>query len=551
MKVLLCGINSKYIHSNLAIRYLKAYTEDLNYSCSIKEYNINQRLEIILEDIITEVPDVIAFSAYIWNLDYIEKLSNLIKLVNKDIIIVYGGPEVSYDGKESLKSMAGDFLIEGEGEETFREFIECILDKESTNEKFKRVRGLYSKINNEIFFGGKRELMDFNKVVFPYKEDDDLTNKIVYFESSRGCPFMCKYCLSSTTQGVRFLQLDRVKKELDFFINKGVRLVKFVDRTFNCNHEFAMGVWKYLIERGGETTFHFEVSADLFKDDEIDLLKTAPKGKFQFEVGVQTTNNETLKNINRFVKFEVIKEKVQRLISGNNIHQHLDLIVGLPGENYSSFKKSFNDVYSIKPEMIQIGFLKLLKGSLMRDEMDKWGIESSPYAPYEILKSRDISYEEILKLKRVDFAVDKYHNSGKFNTIIKYFEKQYKEPFDFYYDLGAFFKEKGYFDRNLSSAEFYKVFLDFNIEVLKNSNDILVEIIKFDYLCFNKKRYLPPFLNRYSYDKSKFQNHKEHIEVFKLDILNHINNNSINEGIFYYSFKEDIPTFPIEVFIAD
>lgn len=373
MKVLLCGINSKYIHSNLAIRYLKAYTEDLNYICDIKEYTINHRIENILEDIIMEKPDVIAFSAYIWNLDYIEKLSNLIKLVNKDIIIVYGGPEVSYDGRESLESMAGDFLIEGEGEETYREFIECILDKESTNEKYKRVRGLYSKLNNEIFFGGKRDLMDFNKVKFPYKEDDDLSNKIVYYEASRGCPFKCSYCLSSTTHGVRFLEVERVKKELDFFINKNVRLIKFVDRTFNCNHEFAMEVWSYLIKRGGDTTFHFEVSADLFRDDEIALLKTAPKGKFQFEVGVQTTNNETLRSINRFVKFEVIKEKVQQLISGKNIHQHLDLIVGLPGEDYISFKKSFNDVYSIKPEMIQIGFLKLLKGSQMKEEQQKMG----------------------------------------------------------------------------------------------------------------------------------------------------------------------------------
>lgn len=547
MKVLLCGINSKYIHSNLAIRYLKAFTEDMNYSCTIKEYTINHRLDNILEDIILEEPDIIAFSTYIWNIDYVEKISNLIKAVNGKIIILYGGPEVSYDGKESLNSMSGDFLIEGEGEETYREFIQYMINNESSEEDLKKINGLYSRINGEIFYGGKRELMDFNKVVFPYKEDDDLTNKIVYFESSRGCPFMCKYCLSSTTHGVRFLPLDRVKKELDFFINKNVKLIKFVDRTFNCNHEFAMGVWRHLIERGGDTTFHFEVSADLFREDEIELLKSAPKGKFQFEVGVQTTNNETLRNINRFVNFEVIKEKVEKIISTKNIHQHLDLIVGLPGENYTSFKKSFNDVYGIKPEMIQIGFLKLLKGSLMREEMEKWGIKASPYAPYEILKSKDISYEELLKLKRVEFAVDKYYNSGKFSTIIKYFESKYSEPFDFYYDLGEYFKKKGYFDRNLSAFEYYKVFLEFNEDVLGCENDVLLEIVKFDYLCFNKKRYLPDFLNRYDYDKSKLKDNKNHIEVFKVNILKYIKEDLIETGKYHYCFKEEIPTFPIEI----
>lgn len=547
MKVLLCGINSKYIHSNLAIRYLKAFTEDMNYSCTIKEYTINHRLDNILEDIILEEPDIIAFSTYIWNIDYVEKISNLIKAVNEKIIILYGGPEVSYDGKESLNSMSGDFLIEGEGEETYREFIQYMINNESSEEDLKKIHGLYSKINGEIFYGGKRELMDFNKVVFPYNEDDDLTNKIVYFESSRGCPFMCKYCLSSTTHGVRFLPLDRVKKELDFFINKNVKLIKFVDRTFNCNHEFAMGVWRHLIERGGDTTFHFEVSADLFREDEIELLKSAPKGKFQFEVGVQTTNNETLRNINRFVNFEVIKEKVEKIISTKNIHQHLDLIVGLPGENYTSFKKSFNDVYGIKPEMIQIGFLKLLKGSLMREEMEKWGIKASPYAPYEILKSKDISYEELLKLKRVEFAVDKYYNSGKFSTIIKYFESKYSEPFDFYYDLGEYFKKKGYFDRNLSAFEYYKVFLEFNEDVLGCENDVLLEIVKFDYLCFNKKRYLPDFLNRYDYDKSKLKDNKNHIEVFKVNILKYIKEDLIETGKYHYCFKEEIPTFPIEI----
>lgn len=362
MKILLTALNSQYIHSNLAVRYLKKFTEDLDYECVVREFTINDREEHILEKIIEQKPDVVAFSVYIWNVEMIRRLSKLIKKVDQNIEILYGGPEVSFDSRKFLKENDGDYVIQGEGENTFREFVrykKCEL-------KIDEVRNLYYKVNDEVMENEKRPLMSMDDLKFPYDEDEDLSNKIIYYEASRGCPFNCKYCLSSTSHGVRFLSLDRVYKELDYFINKKVRLVKFVDRTFNCNKKFAMAIWKYLIEKDTNTQFHFEISGDILTDDEIELLKKAPKGRFRFEIGVQTTNNEVLNNINRFVNFDDIKEKVIELRKLTNIVQHLDLIAGLPGEDYNSFINSFNDVYKIKPDEVQLGFLKLLKGSSMR-----------------------------------------------------------------------------------------------------------------------------------------------------------------------------------------
>ncbi|EPY2277432.1 B12-binding domain-containing radical SAM protein [Clostridium sporogenes] len=492
MKALLVAINSKYIHSNLALRYLRANTEDLNYECMLKEFTINDRKENILEKIIMEKADLVAFSCYIWNLEYVEELANLIKLVKPSTEIVFGGPEVSYDSESFLRKVPGEYIIKGEGEETFREFIKCKIENKSLD----KVKGLYIKTLNGIEYTGERHNISMNSVVFPYKKEEDLKNKIVYYEASRGCPFKCKYCLSSTLHGVRFHYIERVKKEIKFLVDKNVKLIKFVDRTFNCNHKFAMEVWEYIINLDTDATFHFEISADLLTKEELDILSKSKEGRIQFEVGVQTTNNEVLKNINRHVNFETIKEKVEELKKLKNIKQHLDLIAGLPGEDYDSFKNSFNDVYSIEPEEIQLGFLKLLKGSPMRLEAEKWGMVYSLYPPYEILSTKDISYEELLILKKVEGVVDKYYNSGKFNNILKYFMGEFKKPFDFYYRLAMFCNDKGYFHRNISGPQYYKVFLEFNEEFLNKNNEFLKEIIKYDYLKFNKKQWLPEFLIR-------------------------------------------------------
>ncbi|MDF2880845.1 MAG: radical protein [Clostridiaceae bacterium] len=500
MKVLLVAINSKFIHSNLAVRYLKKYTEELQYQCRINEFTINDRREKILQHIIEQSPDIVAFSCYIWNKEYVLSLSNLIKLIDSNIKILYGGPEVSYHCEKFLKESSADFLIEGEGEETYFEFISSLISFNNSNStdllnNLMNIKGLYTKHQDEIFYGGKRGLMEINQIEFPYDSIEDLNNKIVYYEASRGCPFNCIYCLSSTVHGVRFLSIERVKKDLMFLINKKVSLIKFVDRTFNCNHEFAYEIWKFLINVKTDTCFHFEISADLFTNDEIELLSLAPKGRFQFEVGVQTTNDNILKNINRYVKFAQIKEKVVELENLKNIKQHLDLIAGLPGEDLESFRVSFNDVYSISPEEIQLGFLKVLKGSLMEDDASKWGIVYSPYPPYEILKSNDLSYSELIMLKKVEAMVDKYYNSGKFKNILKYFSSKYDKPFDFYFALSVFFNDKGYFDRNITSSDYYKIFIEFNEKIFKDNTLYVGELVKFDFLLYNKKKWMPEYFS--------------------------------------------------------
>lgn len=540
MKILLTAINSKFVHSNLAVRYLRAYTKDLDYDCKIREFSINDREEHILKEIIEEKPDVVAISTYIWNVEMAIRLANLIKLVDKNIEILYGGPEVSYDSRLFLKENVGEYVIEGEGEKTYREFVEYKLG----TKKVEDIKGLHYKKDGEVHSNGSRPLMSLDEVVFPYEEDEDLNNKIVYYEGSRGCPFNCKYCLSSTTHGVRFHSIDRVLRELQFFIDKKVKLVKFVDRTFNCNHKYSKAIWDFLIKADTNTKFHFEISADILRNDEIELLRNAPIDRFQFEVGVQTTNDEVLNNINRFVNFSDIKEKVEELLSLRNIKQHLDLIAGLPGEDYNSFVNSFNDVHSIRPEEIQLGFLKLLKGSAMREEGEKYKMVYSPYPPYEILKTDKISYEEILVLKKVENVVDKYYNSQKFNNILNYFYSKFDAPYEFFYELGNFFEKKGYFNRNIGNSEYYKVFLDFNMEILKSDNKYLRDIIKYDYLSFNKKRGIPEYLKN-SIDKSIEEKIKDKyreeysfreysVDCFALDMEVYENNQRVVEKDTYY-----------------
>ncbi|AGX44062.1 B12-binding domain-containing radical SAM protein [Clostridium saccharobutylicum] len=544
MKVLLTAVDSKFIHSNLAVRYLKNFTRDLDYEVKIKEFTINDREGRILEEIIKEKPDIVAFSTYIWNVELISRIANLIKRVDSNIEILYGGPEVSFDSRTFLKNNVGEYVIEGEGEKTYRDFVLHKLGKV----KLEDVKGLHYKIDEVVYSNEKRPLMSMDEIVFPYEEGEDLSNKIVYYEASRGCPFNCKYCLSSTSHGVRFLDIDRVLNDLMYFINKKVRLVKFVDRTFNCNSKFAMAIWEFLIKQDTNTQFHFEISADILKPQEIELLSKAPKGRFRFEVGVQTTNDEVLRNINRFVNFSDIKEKVLEIEALRNIDQHLDLIAGLPGEDYESFEKSFNDMYEIKPEEIQLGFLKLLKGSSMREDADKYGMEFSPYPPYEILKTDKISYEELLKLKKVEEMVDKYYNSQKFKLIIKYFENKFEKPFNFYYSLGMFFENQGYFNKNIGNAEYYKVFLDFNESILKESNEHLKEIVRFNYLIFNKRRGLPEFL-RSDMEKEEEKSIKEklkeqysfkeyHLEKFKIDLEKYIEAGEIVQENTYYLFND-------------
>lgn len=566
LKVILAGINSKFIHSNLAIRYLKTYAEDLDYQCELREFSINDREERILEELLKEKAQIIVFSCYIWNKEMVIALSKLIKLVSPQTEIVYGGPEVSYDGFSFLKDNKGDIIIAGEGEETYKKLIEfkiANINKENRDNKLcglDKISGLYYKQDGEIKFTGNRDKIDINKVKFPYVGDETLHNKILYYEASRGCPFGCKYCLSSTDSKIRFRDIELVKEELSYLMEKKVKLIKFVDRTFNCNVKFAMKIWEFLIEAETETIFHFEISADILTDEEIRLLAKAPKERFQFEVGVQTTNPEILKNINRNVDTKNIAKRVKEIKSLKNIKQHLDLIAGLPGENFQSCKQSFNDIYKMEAEEIQLGFLKIIDGTPMKKEADKWGMINSPYPPYEILQTKDIGYWELIKLKRVEHVVDKYHNSPKYKNILKYLIVHFKTPFDFYFALGEFFEKKGYFNRNISNSDYYKIFVEFNRQALKNEEGDIKEIIKYDYLLFNKKRWIPEFLERLLTnnefkeikrsiltDDSDLNKNKIHIEKFSIDINKFIENNRIVKKNSYFLYENDGFSTPREI----
>lgn len=550
MKVLLAAVNAKFIHSNLAVRYLKAYTKDIEYDCSYMEFSINDRREKVLEALAMEKPDVVAFSCYIWNIDYVKYLGRHLKLVRPECIVMYGGPEVSFDPEQFLSANAGEFVMAGEGEETFRELIIGMLAEDLCAKDFAEkisklsIRGLYTKVSGKVHCGGRRELMDMDRIAFPYDEFSDLENKIVYYEASRGCPFNCKYCLSSTSHGVRFHNIARVKSELAYLSGRGMKLIKFVDRTFNCSKNFAMEIWDYLISLDGSTRYHFEISADILGSEELALLRRAPAGLFQFEVGVQTTNSDVLKNINRNVNFRDIREKVCELEKIRNIKQHLDLIAGLPGEDFGSFRKSFNEVFSIRPEEIQLGFLKLLKGSQMHCEAEKWGMVYSSEPPYEVLKTKDISYEELIELKRVEEVTDKYYNSGKFEDIINYFLPRFESPFDFFRELGGYFHSRGMLNKNVSSADYYKVFIEFFDCKFEEDNLFLKEIIKFDYLKFNRKRWLPEFLLRET-DKDmerkiKAKRNKNiHVEKYFIDVLKYLDTGEILAGEFYLTYDEE------------
>ncbi len=560
-KVTLVGINSKFIHSNLAIRYLEAFTNDLDYICSLREFSINDRTEKILEEIIREEPDIVGFSCYIWNIEMIKSLAVLIKIVDEKIKIFYGGPEVSYSGKSFLEENPGEYLIEGEGEVAYKELISFEIgkihsennDDSNQDEILRKIKGIYYKEKDgKVVYTGYKQNMNMDNVVFPYKDMEDLNNKIIYYEASRGCPFGCKYCLSSVDRKVRFRSIEKVKEELRFLCEKKVKLVKFVDRTFNCNVEFAIDIWKFLIGLDTNTKFHFEISADLLTDEEIELLKKAPEGRFQFEVGVQTTNFEILKNINRSVNTDNINNKVKEVKVLSNIMQHLDLIAGLPGENLSSLRKSFNDIYSMEPEEIQLGFLKILHGTPMEKEKEKWGMKHSPYPPYEVLKTNDISYKEIILLKKVEAIVDKYYNSNKFKNTMRYLVTFFQEPFLLYESVGLFFDKKQYFSRNLSNTEYYRAILEFFEENIIKSNKELIEIIKYDYLKHNKKRWLPEFMHRnLSKEETKKIKHflvqndiitnreKIHIEKYLIDVIEYERSTTIINRDTYIIYYEN------------
>lgn len=545
-KLLLVALDSKYIHSNLAIRYLKAYMKDVPMEIKIKEYTINDRIENIFPNIMEEKADIIAFSCYIWNIEIVRKLTELIKLVDNKVEIIYGGPEVSYDAKNTLLSSPCDVVIEGEGEETFKEYMQC-----RTQGIDKPICGLYKKNNENIIYGGKRELMNMENLIFPYEAENLPDNRIIYYEASRGCPFSCKYCLSSTTHGVRFLPIERVKRELKFFVDNNINLVKFVDRTFNCSPKFAEEIWEYIISLDTSCTFHFEISADILTQKGIEILKKSPKGRIQFEIGVQTTNPKVLKNINRNADYSEIKRFSMELKENTNIKQHLDLIAGLPEEDFLSFKESFNEIYKLSPEEIQLGFLKVLKGSPMEQEAKSHGIVYSPYPPYEVLKTANLSFEELQILKRVEEMVSKYNNSSKYINIMDKLINYFQSPFDIFLKLSKMYKDMQWDLAGTSLFQSYTNLIYFNKSYGFIEDEIFRDLVKFEILNKNKNKILPEELKG-SITKEELKDIKEeilkkekidfkfyHTEKFSYDIVKYIKDNVVLKKTTYILFKQN------------
>ena len=522
MKILLAACNAKYIHSNLAVYDLQAYASDYADHIVLKEYTINQQKDDIMRDIYLEHPDVVCVSCYIWNLSFVKELmADLIKIL-PGADFWAGGPEVSYDAEKFLTENS-EFkgVMVGEGEETFKELAGYYVKKNPQD--LKDMTGICYRDGDQIIHNGWRQIMDLSSIPFIYKDLSEFKNRIIYYESSRGCPFSCSYCLSSIDKKLRFRDTETVKKELQFFIDNKVPQVKFVDRTFNCKHDHAMAIWKYINEHdNGVTNFHFEISADLLREEELQEMSTMRPGLIQLEIGVQSTNPDTIKAIHRTMDFEKLKGIVDRIHSFGNIHQHLDLIAGLPYEDYDSFRHSFNDVYALKPQQLQLGFLKVLKGSHMMEMCREYGIVYKTQEPYEVLSTKWLDYDHVLKLKTVENMVEVYYNSGQFQNTLEYLEKFFPDAFSIYERLGSFYMEKGYGDVSHTRMRRYEILLEFLEDVPEISMDQVKDQMIYDlYLRENLKsrpgfaRDQKPFERQiWDFRKREKVAKNAHVEVF-------------------------------------
>lgn len=541
MNIVLTAINAKYIHSNLAVYSLRAYAKKHAKCCaediSIAEYTINQQMDDILMDLYKKQPDVLCFSCYIWNLTYVEDLIREIRKIFPALPIWVGGPEVSYDATDvltRLPELSG--VMFGEGEETFKELVEyyhrvgdvasVICGGDTVYQEDNSLRDIpgiaYRNEAGEIIQNEWRRPIDLSTVSFVYQDMEDFKNKIIYYESSRGCPFSCSYCLSSVDKCLRFRDLELVKRELQFFIDEKVPQVKFVDRTFNCNHKHAMEIWQYLMDHDeGITNFHFEVAADLLNEEELQLISQMRQGLIQLEIGVQSTNEKTIKEIRRTMKFSEVARIVKRIHEGQNVHQHLDLIAGLPYEDMESFKKSFDEVYGLHPQQLQLGFLKVLKGSYMEEQKESYGLLHKSRPPYEVLCTKWLSYEDILELKMVENMVEVYYNSGQFFYTLRNLEKQFASPYELYYQLGRYYEEKNLHMMSHSRITRYEILLDFIYEYDVEKKALYRELLTFDLYLRENVKNRPAFAGDYTVSKEiKRQYPKSaHLEKFYYDVM--------------------------------
>ena len=471
MKLLLVAINAKYIHSNPAVYSLRAYAGEYGEQISLAEYTINQSIDVMLKGIFRRKPEVLCISCYIWNISIARELAEEVHRVLPDTKIWLGGPEVSYDAKQVLErnpQITG--VMMGEGEETFLELVRHYADGAPG---ISEIRGIAWRGGDGLIRdNGFRGPVDLDTVPFIYQDLSGFENRILYYESSRGCPFSCSYCLSSIDRKLRFRSMELVKRELQFFLDHKVPQVKFVDRTFNCSHQRALEIWRYLTEHdNGVTNFHFEIAADLLNEEELELIASMRPGMIQLEIGVQSTNPEVVREIRRKMDFDRVARVVRRLSENHNVHLHLDLIAGLPLEDFTSFGRSFDQVYALRPQQLQLGFLKVLKGAYMYEKAADYGCVYRQKEPYEVLFTRWISFEEILRLKQTEEMVEVYYNSGQFARTLEEAEKYFSSPFAFYDSLGAFCDRMGYLEISHTRVRRYEILEEFLENALKERQD--------------------------------------------------------------------------------
>lgn len=574
MKTVLVAINAKYIHSNLAVYSLRSYARTFGYEPELLEFTINQQKDQILKGIYEAKPDLLCFSCYIWNLSYAEEIIEDIKKILPKVTIWAGGPEVSYDAPKFLKRHPEvDGIMCAEGEKTLTELISYYEIGKSQGKSLDGINGIVYQENKTIHQTPLRDIMNMDDLVFPYEDLKDFEHKIIYYESSRGCPFSCSYCLSSIDKKLRFRSFSLVEKELEFFLAHKVPQVKFVDRTFNCKKSHAMAIWTYIKEHdNGITNFHFEVAADLLTEDEIALIQTMRPGLIQLEIGVQSTNEKTLAEIHRKTDFEEITRKVKAVQKGENVHQHLDLIAGLPYENYESFGHSFNDVYALKPEQLQLGFLKVLKGSYMAEAAEGYGCVHKAKPPYEVLGTRWLSYEEILKLKGVEEMVEVYYNSGQFQKTIRAMEHLFETAFSMYEELADFYEKNGYNEVSHTRIRRYEILQEFlqekeaNLEYFKQlmifdlyarenmktrpqwANDLSaykMQILDF----YKKEEENPKLLTDYQGYQARQTIKMTHIEVFTYDVINENEEKGAYPVLFDYKKRSPLTNDAKAVFV--
>lgn len=485
-KIVLTAINSQYVHLNVAVRYLKKYVEkNSDIKLDIYETNINNQLMNIIKDLFEKQPDMIIFSTYIWNKEYVFSITKELKKILPDVKIALGGPEVSYEwDKIMAENQEIDYIFTGEGEKVLLNFF---------TKDISEVKGVVYREGERLKYNGIEPLIENLDIIpFPY-DDDELQDrtKIFYYESSRGCPFNCSYCMSSIDKSVRYYSIERTKEDLKRFIDSPIKLLKFVDRTFNLSKEKYMAIWRFLLENYREgITFHFEINANIFDDETLDFLETVPKGYFQFEIGVQTIDAQAMKSIGRINKLEKLEHNIRRI--SRNIHLHLDLIAGLPYETYDKFRESFDYVHRLKPEMIQLGFLKLLKGTKMYDEREKYGYKYFSKPPYEVFSNEFISFAEMVKLKNLEKVLDFYYNSEKFPESVQWIiENHYESAFSFYEDVAEYFDKRGYLKVSHKESTLFTLLYEFYLDKGLKDREIFVEYLKYDYLMLGKTGFYP------------------------------------------------------------